>query len=328
MPNILITGSNGQLGTELKKRLRNRHGVFYTDRDGLDITDEQQVKSYIAGNQIETVVNCAAYTAVDKAEDEFTQADAVNHLGARYLARYGRRIIHISTDYVFDGTGHLPYRPGDRVGPVSVYGKTKLSGERAVLQEAETALIIRTAWLYAGGGGNFVNTMLCLGGERGRLTVVADQIGSPTYAGDLAEAIIKILPQLRQGTKTIHHYTNEGACSWYDFAVAIMEEAGLSCHIEPIETWQYPTKAARPAYSVLNKASIKKDFNLTIRHWRSALRDCIREIKNRENHQWHQELCERIQEIRQSQSREKQLEASGSCQEVQPRQTVHGKGAG
>ena len=282
MANILITGAGGQLGSELKKRFWGKEGIFYTDREELDITDEQAVRSYITNNQINLVINCAAYTAVDKAEDEPILADEVNHLGARYLARYGRHIIHISTDYVFDGTGYLPYKPEDATNPVSVYGGTKLAGERAVLAEAETALIIRTAWVYASEGRNFVNTMLRLGKERDRLTVVADQVGSPAHAGDLAEAIIKLLPQIKHGTKALYHYTNEGVCSWYDFATAIMEESGLDCQIEPIETWQYPTKAKRPAYSVLNKASIKKDFNLSIRHWRAALCDCIKEIREQE----------------------------------------------
>ena len=281
MVNILITGSKGQLGTELRKRLGNKPGIFYTDREELDITDERAVKAFIEKHQIGMVINCAAYTAVDKAEDEPELADAVNHLGARYLARYGKNIIHISTDYVFDGTASQPYKPQDKPNPVSVYGKTKLAGEQAVLQDAETAIIFRTAWVYAAEGRNFVNTMLRLGKERNKLAVVADQVGSPTHAGDLAEAIIQILPRIKQeqGTKAVYHYTSEGVCSWYDLAVAIMEEAGLGCHIEPIETWQYPTKATRPAYSVLNKTSIKKDFSLSIRHWRNALRDCIREIQ-------------------------------------------------
>lgn len=276
---ILITGADGQLGTELRKRLGDKANIFYTDRAELDITDEQAVRLYIDKNQIKLVINCAAYTAVDGAEDESALAEEVNHLGARYLARHGKHIIHISTDYVFDGTAHLPYKPEDTTNPVSVYGRTKLAGEKAVLDEAETALIIRTAWVYAAEGRNFVHTMLRLGREKDRLTVVSDQIGSPTHAGDLAEAIIGIQPQLKQNTKAIHHYTNEGVCSWYDFAVAIIEEAKLDCRIEPIETWQYPTKAKRPAYSVLNKAGIKKDYGLTIRHWREALEDCIREIQ-------------------------------------------------
>lgn len=276
---ILITGADGQLGTELRKRLGDKANIFYTDRAELDITDEQAVRLYIDKNQIKLVINCAAYTAVDRAEDEPVLAEAVNHLGARYLARHSKHIIHISTDYVFDGTAHLPYKPEDTTNPVSVYGRTKLAGEKAVLEEAETALIIRTAWVYVAEGRNFVHTMLRLGREKDRLTVVSDQIGSPTHAGDLAEAIIGIQPQLKQNTKAIHHYTNEGVCSWYDFATAIIEEAKLDCRIEPIETWQYPTKAKRPAYSVLNKAGIKKDYGLTIRHWREALKDCIREIQ-------------------------------------------------
>ena len=279
MQNVLITGCKGQLGTEFYKFLGNRDNIFYTDRKELDITDEQAVRLFIEQNQIDIVINCAAFTAVDKAEDVPDQADAVNHIGAKYLAKYGRNIIHISTDYVFDGTGHLPYKPADVTNPVSVYGSTKLAGEEAVFAEAETALIVRTAWVYAAEGRNFVRTMLRLGKEQGHIAAVVDQIGSPTYAGDLVEAIIKLLPQIKSGTKALYHFTNEGVCSWYDFALAIIEEAGMDCRIEPVETWQYPTRAIRPAYSVLNKAGIIKDFKLTIRHWRDALRDCIKEIQ-------------------------------------------------
>ncbi len=292
--NILITGSKGQLGTELRKRLGEKSNVYYTDKEELDITDRHAVRQYIEQHQIETVINCAAYTSVDKAEDEPIWADAVNHLGAKHLARYGRNVIHISTDYVFDGTAHLPYKPDDTTNPVSVYGHTKLAGENAVLQEAETAIIIRTAWVYALEGKNFVHTMLRLGKEREKLTVVADQIGSPTHAGDLAQAILQILPQIKSGTKAIHHFTNEGVCSWYDFAVAILEDAGLACKVEPIETWQYPTKAVRPAYSVLNKANIKKDYGITIRHWRKALKDCIREILKQCNRKTLEEQAKEI----------------------------------
>ena len=277
MSNILITGAKGQLGTELRKRLGESPEIFYTDADTLDITTEEKVKNFIEQNKIHTVINCAAYTAVDKAEEEPEQADSVNNLGVGYLAKYADVIVHISTDYVFDGTGNLPYKPEDKTNPVSVYGKTKLAGEFAVLEEAKTAVIIRTAWVYAPDGKNFVNTMLRLGKEREQLTVVADQIGSPTHAGDLAQAIIDILPKIKEDTKNIYHFTDEGVCSWYDFAVAIMEEAGLNCKVKPIETWEYPTKAVRPAYSVLNKSKIKNDFGINTRHWREALRECIKE---------------------------------------------------
>lgn len=279
MSNLLITGFRGQLCTELRNILGDAFNIFYTDREELDITDESAVKAYIGQHNIDIVINCAAYTAVDKAEDEPELADAVNNIGAGNFAKHAKTIIHISTDYVFDGTGHLPYKPKDKVNPVSVYGRTKLAGEQAVLASAKTAIIIRTAWVYSPHGSNFVKTMLRLGKERDTLNVVADQIGSPTYAKDLAEAIVQILPQIKQGTKTIYHFTNEGICSWYDFATAIMEEAGLNCKVNPIETSEYPTKATRPAYSVLDKKQIRTDFGITTRHWREALRDCIKAMR-------------------------------------------------
>ncbi len=211
MQNLLITGSKGQLGTELQSILGNQPNICYTDREEFDITDEKAVN--IDRYNINTVINCAAYTAVDKAEDEPGLADAINNIGAGILAKYAKTIIHISTDYVFDGTSHLPYISEDKTNPVSVYGKTKLAGEQAVLANAETAIIIRTAWVYSPYGSNFVKTMLRLGKEKDTLNVVSDQIGSPTYAKDLAEAIVQILPQIKPGTKTIYHFTNEGVCS-------------------------------------------------------------------------------------------------------------------
>lgn len=276
MSNLLITGANGQLGTELHNILGDQANVFYTDRLELDITDENAVKAYVDQYNIDTVINCAAYTAVDRAEDEPELANAVNNIGAGNLAKYAKTIIHISTDYVFDGTGHIPYKPEDKTNPVSVYGATKLAGEQAVLANAQTAIIIRTAWVYSPYGGNFVKTMLRLGKEKNSLNVVADQIGSSTYARDMADAIVQILPQIKQGTKAIYHYTNESICSRYDFAVAIMEETGLICKVNPIATSEYPTKAARPAYSVLDKKQIRTDFGITIRHWQEALRDCLK----------------------------------------------------
>ena len=276
MSNLLITGANGQLGTELHNILGDQANVFYTDRLELDITDENAVKAYVDQYNIDTVINCAAYTAVDRAEDEPELANAVNNIGAGNLAKYAKTIIHISTDYVFDGTGHIPYKPEDKTNPVSVYGATKLAGEQAVLANAQTAIIIRTAWVYSPYGGNFVKTMLRLGKERNSLNVVADQIGSPTYARDMADAIVQILPQIKQGSKTICHYTNEGVCSWYDFATAIMEEAGLTCRVNPIATSEYPTKAQRPSFSVLETDKIRTHYNIAIRGWRKALKDYFR----------------------------------------------------
>lgn len=272
----LVTGADGQLGTELKRLLGD--DAVYVDRAELDISDENAVKRFFEIRSFRGVINCAAYTAVDKAENEPEAAELANHLGAKWLAKYGKCIIHISTDYVFDGIHHIPYVEDDMTNPVSVYGKTKLEGEQAVMTDADTAVVIRTAWVYCAHGNNFVKTMLRLGKERQSLNVVYDQIGSPTFAGDLAAAIVAILPQIRSGQKAVYHYTNEGVCSWYDFAVAIMEIAGLSCEVNPIGSDGYPTKAKRPYYSVLNKAKIRRDFNVKIRHWREALADVLKQM--------------------------------------------------
>lgn len=251
----LVTGANGQLGSELKLLLGT--SAVYVDRDELDISDELAVKEYLERNSFDGIINCAAYTAVDNAEDEPEEANKANHLGPKWLAKYGKCIIHISTDYVFDGTSHVPYREDHQTSPLSVYGKTKLAGEKAVLEQAETAIIIRTAWVYSSYGNNFVKTMLRLGKERESLSVVSDQIGSPTSAADLAKAIVGILPQIKQNRKEIYHFTNEGICSWYDFAIAVMEMAGLPSKVFPIESKDYSTKAVRPFYSVLNKKKSK-----------------------------------------------------------------------
>ena len=274
---LLITGADGQLGQELRALLSA--DTIFANREVLDITDKNAVKKFFSTHDIDFVINCAAYTAVDKAEDDFEAADSVNRLGPALLAKYGKRIIQVSTDYVFEGTTHLPYKEEDAVNPVSVYGSTKLAGEEAVLAEAETAVIIRTAWLYSSYGANFVKTMRRLGAERDSLGVIFDQIGTPTYAADLATAIVTILPQIKAGTKEIYHYSNEGVASWYDFAVAIMAESGLNCAVRPLETSEYPTKAARPTYSVLNKAKIRRDYGLTIPHWLDGLKRCIAELK-------------------------------------------------
>lgn len=275
---FLVTGANGQLGSELRKLLGEK--AIYVDRTELDISDEMAVKTFLAQNNFECIVNCAAYTAVDKAEDDRQQADAVNRLGPSWLAKYGKRILHISTDYVFDGTSFRPYGEDDKPVPVSVYGKTKLSGEQAVLNFAETAIIIRTAWLYSVSGNNFLKTMLGLGKECDTVNVVSDQIGTPTSAGDLAQAIVRILPAMQSGKKSIYHFSNEGVCSWYDFAHAIMQISGLPCRVNPVESKDYPTKATRPFYSVLSKEKIKRDFNLEIPHWRDALTRVIKDRKD------------------------------------------------
>ena len=273
---LLVTGANGQLGNELKLLLGD--SAVYMGHTELDITDEAAVRDFFAGQSFDFVINCAAYTAVDKAEDDFEAADRINRLGPALLAKYGRRVIQVSTDYVFNGTTHLPYKEEDATNPVSVYGSTKLAGEEAVLAEAETAVVIRTAWLYSSFSANFVKTMLRLGAERDSLGVIFDQIGTPTYAADLAAAIVAMLPQIKPGMKEVYHYSNEGVASWYDFACAIMAESGRACTVRPLETHEYPTRATRPAYSVLNKAKIRRDFGITIPHWMDGLKRCIAKL--------------------------------------------------
>ena len=272
---ILITGAKGQLGLELTKLLPQ---AILTDTDTLDITNYEDVESFIHKYQITTIINCAAYTAVDKAEDDKETAYAVNVVGPENLAKTGCKLIHISTDYVFDGHMYRPYTPDDKPNPLSVYGITKEQGEQAVLKYAQNAVIIRTAWLYSANGQNFVKTMRRLGCERTKLNVVCDQIGTPTFAGDLAQVIVDILPQMTVENKGIYHYTNEGVCSWYDFATAIMVLSHLNCQVAPILSSEYPTKAIRPFYSVLDKTKIKNTFHLTIPHWKESLVQCLKQF--------------------------------------------------
>ncbi len=285
MPKILVTGSNGQLGSEIKELTNNDRNnlYFFTDRDSLDITDQKTIKSFIATNRIDTIINCAAYTAVDKAEEDEANANAINHLAVKYLAEIAKekniKLIHISTDYVFDGTNYRPYVESDPTNPKSVYGATKLAGEKA-MQEANPAnsIIIRTSWVYSSFGNNFVKTMLRLGKERDALGVIFDQVGTPTYAKDLAQTILDIVPQITNEKVEIYHYSNEGVLSWYDFAKEIMYMSKLECHIKPIETKEYPTPAKRPYYSLLNKAKIKKEFGITIPYWKDSVNACLKAL--------------------------------------------------
>ncbi|MBE6458495.1 MAG: dTDP-4-dehydrorhamnose reductase [Alphaproteobacteria bacterium] len=272
---LLITGAKGQLGTELSKLLPD---AIVSDVSDLDITDKTAVNTYVKEHNVDTIINCAAYTAVDKAEADTELANKINVIGPKNLAQSGAKIIHISTDYVFDGTSYRPYSETDTPHPVSVYGKTKLAGERAVLDNAKSAIIIRTAWLYSPYGNNFVKTMRRLGAEKSSLRVVCDQVGTPTYAGDLAQAIVDILPQFKEGHRGVYHFSNQGVCSWYDFAVEIMKQSGLSCQVMPIETRDYPTAATRPFYSVLNKSKIIAEFNVNIPHWKESLEKCLKQF--------------------------------------------------
>ena len=273
---FLVTGSRGQLGTALQYLLKDK--AVYIDREELDLTNETAVKTYLENNSFDFIINCAAYTAVDKAEADIETAHKVNALAPLYLAKYGKNIIHISTDYVFDGKNHKPYNEDDVTTPISVYGKTKREGELNVINNADTAIVIRTAWLYSPHGSNFVKTMRKLGAEKETLNVVFDQIGTPTNAYDLAEAIVAILPEIKKGEKEIYHFTDEGVCSWYDFAHEIMKLSQLSCKVFPIESKDYPTPAPRPHYSVLNKDKIKKRFNLNIPHWTEGLAKCLKQF--------------------------------------------------
>lgn len=278
--NILVTGCNGQLGSEIRLLEADypQHVFFNTDRNELDITDQSAVNEFVNSNAIDGIINCAAYTAVDKAEADKQLCTALDSEAPAYLAAAvearGGWMVHVSTDYVFDGTKHTPYVETDTPCPDSVYGSTKLAGELAVSKFCKRTMIVRTAWLYSPFGGNFVKTMLRLGKERPELGVVFDQIGTPTYAYDLAVAIMTAVDK---GVKPgIYHFSNEGVCSWYDFTKAIHRIAGItSCRVKPLHTSEYPTPATRPAYSVLDKTKIKETYGLDIPYWEESLEKCI-----------------------------------------------------
>jgi dTDP-4-dehydrorhamnose reductase len=285
--NILVTGSNGQLGSEIKEfSSKYDYTFFFTDRDELDITDELAIKIFVKTNNIDTMINCAAYTAVDRAEDDKKNADLINHIAIKYLATVAKeksiKLIHISTDYVFDGKSYKPYIETDMTNPQGVYGETKLNGENALQNiNPSNSIIIRTSWVYSCYGANFVKTMIKLGSEKESLDVIFDQIGSPTYAKDLANTILEILPDIKNRDVEIYNYSNEGVLSWYDFAKEIMKMAKLPCTINPIETSQYPTPARRPHYSLLNKEKIKEMFNIEVPYWKDGLDDCLKRLGER-----------------------------------------------
>lgn len=277
--NVLITGANGQLGKELSKILPD---AILTGHKDLDITDFVAVRDFVAKNHIDTVVNCAAYTAVDAAEDDYFNAKQVNAIGPKNIAQMGCKIIQVSTDYVFDGCGKAPYKTDDEVAPLSVYGWTKLLGEQNVQKYSAQYAIIRTSWLYSPYGKNFVKTMRRLATEKDSINVVSDQTGSPTYAKDLAEAIVQIIPQMNFNNRGIYHYANKGETSWYDFAREVMHQSGLNCKVIPISTAEYSTKAVRPKYSVLDTGKIESVFGVKIPDWKDALGRCIDEINEME----------------------------------------------
>lgn len=291
MNNILVTGANGQLGNEMRRRAAagSRCAYLFTDVEELDITDLDAVRRCMAERRIAAVVNCAAYTNVDKAEDDAARADAINHLAVGNLAtacrEQGAALLHVSTDYVFGGTGNLPFHEEDAVAPLGVYGQTKWAGEQAVVASGCRHLIFRTAWLYSVFGNNFVKTMRRLTAERDRLTVVFDQVGTPTYAGDLADLLFHITEEglyaQMQGT---YHFSNEGVCSWYDFAREIAVLSGRTCDIQPCHSDEFPSRVRRPAFSVLDKTKVKRDFHWTIPYWKDSLVKCIKEL-DLSNHQ-------------------------------------------
>ena len=278
--NILITGCNGQLGNEMQllEKTNPQHTYFNTDVEELDITDAAAIEKFVNENQIDGIVNCAAYTAVDKAEDNQDLCRLLNTDAPGYLAaaveKRGGWLIQVSTDYVFDGTNHMPYTEEEPTCPNSVYGSTKLEGERAAQQACSRTMIVRTAWLYSTFGNNFVKTMIRLGKEKPELGVIFDQIGTPTYARDLAVALFAAI---NQGVVPgIYHFSNEGVISWYDFTKAIHRIAGITtCHVRPLHTAEYPTPAHRPHYSVLDKTKIKQTYNLDIPYWEESLKECV-----------------------------------------------------
>ena len=285
--NILVTGSMGQLGSEIKELSSNyNYNFFFTTRDDIDITSKDSIKEFCQTNSINVIINCAAYTAVDKAQSDIENADLVNRKAVKKLSIVAKeldiKLIHISTDYVFDGKNFKPYVEEFQTNPQSVYGKTKLDGENEIRDiNPLNSIIIRTSWVYSYYGNNFVKTMLRLGKEKEELGVIFDQIGTPTYAKDLAITILDIIPQIENSKVEIYNYSNEGVLSWYDFAKEIMKMAKLNCKIKAIETYQYPTPAKRPHFSLLNKSKIKSKFNLEIPYWKDGLDDCLKRLGER-----------------------------------------------
>ena len=281
---ILVTGCKGQLGTELQKLASAEHHWVFTDIDTLDICDQEAIDTCFTENHIDLCINCAAYTAVDKAEDEPDLAERINAYAPKLLAdacqRHKALLVHISTDYVFGGDANEPYQEDDPIHPQSVYGNTKAEGERLIRESGCNYMIVRTAWLYSSTGKNFVKTMLMLGDTKDEINVVADQKGCPTWAHDLATALLALIG--KNGKEPVHetfHFTNEGQITWYDFATAIMEVGGKRCKVNPIATSQYPTKAKRPAYSVLDLSKIKEYTGIKIPNWKESLVNCIAELK-------------------------------------------------
>lgn len=281
---ILVTGGNGQLGSALRlASARSSHRYIFTDINELDITSKEAVEEFFSKYQIEVVINCAAYTAVDMAEENEELADKINHKAVAILAEVcadnSATLIHISTDYIFDGNATTPYKEDVAPAPQSIYGRTKLLGEEAVAKSECRAIVLRTAWLYSEFGRNFVKTMRGLMSSLPEVKVVADQFGTPTYAGDLAKAIVEIIESGQYSKYGTYHYSNEGECSWYDFAVEIAKQSNLcDCKVAPCTTAEYPTKAVRPRYSVLDKTKFTTTFGIAIPKWQESLAECIKKF--------------------------------------------------
>ena len=291
---VLVTGKNGQLGQSIQKISSDylQYDFVFVGREALDLSSNDSITSYFQNNPFDVIINCAAYTAVDKAETDAALAYAINHLAVRTLAEIAKQqnaiFIHVSTDYVFNGENFKSYVESDSCDPQGVYGLTKLKGEQAFQEISPAGCILRTSWVYSEFGNNFVKTMLRLGKERDELGVIFDQIGTPTYAPDLAAVILTMLNSecsmlnesninsIQNSSSKIYHYSNEGVCSWYDFAKAIFEFSGIECRLNPIETKDYPMPAKRPHYSVMNKVKIKADFDLQIPYWRDSLYACLK----------------------------------------------------
>ena len=285
--NILITGANGQLGNEMRllSQESNKDSYFFTDVAELDITNLLDIRAFVKQNNMDVIVNCAAYTNVEKAEDDVELCDLINNKAVENLAIVAKEhdciLVHVSTDYVFSGKGNLPCTEEQATSPLGVYGKTKLAGEDAIRRVGCKYLIFRTAWLYSEFGNNFVKTMIRLTTEKDSLKVVFDQVGSPTYAGDLAKLIFSLIEKRQyEQHQGIYHFSNEGVCSWYDFAKEISFIAGTDCEIQPCHSDEFPSKVTRPAFSVLDKTKVKRDFQFEVPYWKVSLTKCINKLKN------------------------------------------------
>ena len=284
MSKILVTGSNGQLGSDIKALVSADERFLFTDKEDLDICDFFKVEGFCKNNKIDFIINCAAYTAVDKAENDKDMAQMINHKAVENLAMIAKKLdislIHISTDYVFDGKSYKPYQEDDETDPVNFYGFTKLQGEEAIKKiNPKNSIIIRTSWIYAKAGNNFVKTMLKLTTQKDKIGVIFDQIGTPTYSKDLAKAILKIIPKIDNHDVEVYHYSNEGVCSWFDFAQEIIKIKDIKCQINPIHTYEYPTFAKRPHMSLLDKTKIKEKFDIFIPYWKDSLEDFLSEVR-------------------------------------------------